>query len=295
MNSNKQRTNIDQGRLKAYSATAATVVAIASSADAALIITDVNPDIVIDSQIGELYMVDINNDSIPDISLYGYTNTTAWSYSPVNYIGGNAYANSFVVQASSYSGINYLVPMNNGATLSSGPNLIAGANFNTGSAGIIYWYDYWAFPSPSYTYGVVPWCTLNYAGIKNRYIGVKFDISGQTHYGWVFVDIGKNPNRTITIKSYGYESTPNTPMIISAKDRSGEMAGRTEVYSFGKNIHVNNAGNGAIVEVFSIAGKSVYRGALNGRSNRISLRGDGMHLVKITDKGTTTSKKVYLN
>jgi len=41
-----------------------------------------------------------------------------------------------------------------------------------------------------------PW-----AGIYNRFLGVKFQISGQTHYGWVNVDM-----RSRTITGYAYET-----------------------------------------------------------------------------------------
>ena len=43
--------------------------------------------------------------------------------------------------------------------------------------------------------------------VTDRYLGVKFVISGQTHYGWIrMTTTGLNP----VISGYAYETTPNT-------------------------------------------------------------------------------------
>jgi len=52
------------------------------------------------------------------------------------------------------------------------------------------------------------------------YIGVKFDLNGNMHYGWVFVEL--HTNQTVTVKSYAYETTPNTG--IAAGDTGGTSA-----------------------------------------------------------------------
>ncbi len=42
---------------------------------------------------------------------------------------------------------------------------------------------------------------------SNKYLGVRFDISGQTHYGWVKMSCD---GTSLTIHEYAYENTPNT-------------------------------------------------------------------------------------
>jgi hypothetical protein len=54
-----------------------------------------------------------------------------------------------------------------------------------------------------------PW-----AGKHNRFLGVRFLISGQTHYGWVNLQEG-------TITGAGYETIPNKPIL--AGDKSGPV------------------------------------------------------------------------
>ncbi len=54
----------------------------------------------------------------------------------------------------------------------------------------------------------------NFLSIGDRYIGVKFLIGANIHYGWVLVNLTSTPSpATMTIKSYAYESLPNTPIL----------------------------------------------------------------------------------
>lgn len=52
---------------------------------------------------------------------------------------------------------------------------------------------------------------------KNRYLGVKFAINGQTHYGWVRLTVTTNPEPneppiSATITAYAYETVANKPI-----------------------------------------------------------------------------------
>ncbi|MGA8432765.1 MAG: hypothetical protein WB729_23265 [Candidatus Sulfotelmatobacter sp.] len=52
-----------------------------------------------------------------------------------------------------------------------------------------------------------PW-----ANVTNRYLGFKFLINGQTHYGWARVTVS-NEIRNVVLTGYAYETTPNTNII----------------------------------------------------------------------------------
>ena len=55
----------------------------------------------------------------------------------------------------------------------------------------------------------------NFQGAGDRYVGCKFTLGTNTHYGWVRVSFDNN--LTLIVKDYAYESTPNTP--INAGDK----------------------------------------------------------------------------
>jgi hypothetical protein len=50
-----------------------------------------------------------------------------------------------------------------------------------------------------------------FLGQCDKYIGVKFDISGETHYGWIRVSVMHQQN--FYISSWAYEAQPDTPII----------------------------------------------------------------------------------
>jgi hypothetical protein len=52
---------------------------------------------------------------------------------------------------------------------------------------------------------------------KNRYLGIKFSIGGEVHYGWA--RISANPG-TATLTGYAYETTPNKPILAGATEDS---------------------------------------------------------------------------
>ena len=55
----------------------------------------------------------------------------------------------------------------------------------------------------------------NFQGAGDRYVGCKFTLGTNTHYGWVRVSFVNS--LTLIVKDYAYESTPNTP--INAGDK----------------------------------------------------------------------------
>jgi hypothetical protein len=61
----------------------------------------------------------------------------------------------------------------------------------------------------------------------DRYLGVRFSIHGQSHYGWVSVNVGNDPSGAV-LTGYAYETIPNKP--IMAGEKSGPVvAGGTDM------------------------------------------------------------------
>jgi hypothetical protein len=52
-------------------------------------------------------------------------------------------------------------------------------------------------------------------GVKNRYLGVRFNTGSKIHYGWARVTITTGDNRigSVLLTGYAYESIPNKPII----------------------------------------------------------------------------------
>jgi hypothetical protein len=63
----------------------------------------------------------------------------------------------------------------------------------------------------------------SWLNVTNRYLGLKFVIAGQTHYGWARLTVtAQRFVFTVTLTGYAYETTPNTPILTGAT--SGPVA-----------------------------------------------------------------------
>jgi hypothetical protein len=58
--------------------------------------------------------------------------------------------------------------------------------------------------------------------VKNRYLGFKFQINGETHYGWARLNVGGKP-LVANLTGYAYETVPNMP-IVAGKTKGPKEA-----------------------------------------------------------------------
>lgn len=74
----------------------------------------------------------------------------------------------------------------------------------------------------------VTWFFGPWANATNRYLGFKFLINGQTHYGWARMSVADYIHGgQVVLTGYAYETTPNTPIIeghISGPEKAGSFA-----------------------------------------------------------------------
>jgi hypothetical protein len=62
-------------------------------------------------------------------------------------------------------------------------------------------------------------CTGPWANVASRYLGLKFVIKGETHFGWARLNVScSNYTVTATLTGYAYESVANRP-ILTGKER----------------------------------------------------------------------------
>jgi hypothetical protein len=62
--------------------------------------------------------------------------------------------------------------------------------------------------------------------VNNRYLGLKFQIKGKTHYGWARLSVkGSGSKITAILTGYAYETTPNKPIIAGKTKGNDESQG----------------------------------------------------------------------
>jgi len=194
----------------------------ANEANGAVIYTDITPDFT--GGVGSQYFLDLDNNAVNDFRIWhnGSSNLYISPLTATNEVlgsGGATFAYPFALSS--------------GAVISSG----AGTFFNNGFAG--------GFQSLNYGS-----CSFgNWCSITDRYIGMRFDIGGSIHYGWVRLDVNQSGS-VWTIKDYAYESNPG--VAINAGD-TGTGASAASPASTIVGMDVADNSNGLDLQVDFVA------------------------------------------
>ena len=180
-------------QIKNYSKMAAVILSSSSVGNAAIIYTDIVPDTTLSTD-GSVYNIDLNNDNIQDFSV-SLDIDSAYQSAGFQNVSGNNYVSSggdvrvlsagITISSSIYSSSYW------------GSDLGTGAyKDNLGFLGI----------NSSSTNG--PW----QGGQSNKFVGVRFDISGSTHFGWIRLSIPIGFG-SVTVHDYAYESVAGVSIV----------------------------------------------------------------------------------
>lgn len=263
-----------QNKLKSYSALTAVVTLIGSHSEAAVIHTNVNMSF----GPGDTYDVDLDNNSSIDFS-FRNNGTYYSSYGIAALYLDNFNSNRV---AGTYGGYGYFYPTNFPS------NSYIGSAYNT-------------FYGPSY--GSLNWFGYdgNFIGVSGAFIGVQFDISGSTHYGWIRIDVDAS-GAIWSVIDFAYESTPDTPIATGDTGSSvgvneltnsqfNAVADQESLIVTAEATMLNNK-----LEVLNTQGQVVYSGIVTSTTNHISNSfPGGMYIVRVVDsKGKAVIRKVIL-
>ena len=162
------------------------------------------------------YQLDLNHDGVTDFSLANTTNYNTdqafWNLFAGGPLG-NAVVGTFV-----YRGI----PASARA-FTRGARIGPGEHFFQGKADLATFY-YGGGGGTAHG---------NWVNVTDRYLGMKFQIDGQTHYGWarLTVKVTNNPiNILAELTGYAYETVPDAP-IIAGKTSGPDAEETAEVHA----------------------------------------------------------------
>jgi len=76
----------------------------------------------------------------------------------------------------------------------------------------------------AFRYGSISGSSGAWADVTNRYLGLKFTIAGETHFGWARLSVGNNlwQSGTVVLTGYAYETIANKNII------EGHVAGLSD-------------------------------------------------------------------
>ncbi|MBK9504741.1 MAG: hypothetical protein IPO03_05180 [Bacteroidetes bacterium] len=182
--------NTMQKKLISYSAMAGSLI-VSNQVYGQVSYVDIDPDKQFSLYTDESYFIDFNGDGLTDLTfshniganMYCDTSSTGWSCTGSTNQNFQAYGMN-VNFANIESSLGTFAP----AALDSGAIISEAATWGDSSEGFLFinagewriWDDFWGSGSwVDFSCQFGPW-----QNIDHKYLGVKFDISGQTHYGW---------------------------------------------------------------------------------------------------------------
>ena len=154
------------------------------------------------------------------------------------------------------------------------------------------------FPEPFIGENLSP----NFLNLGDRYVGVKFNMGANTHFGWVLVNFQTVGNtRKIIVKSYAYNSSPNTQILagqtnlLSASSHEFDNK-QVRIYPnpVSEAIHIDGLdGNKYRVTILNGMGQIMLDNELD--TNVINLKNlsNGVYFINIiSSNGMTLSNKI---
>ena len=267
------KKNTLDSRLKKYTALAGGITA-AVAGTGQIVYTDINPDSVnVDN--GDLTYIDFDGDGSDDFTLikivqsqsgtfpygtgvvsYGVTTDAA-----VGVAGTGANSGWMASGTSSNAGL---------ANVTAGAAIGGSGAFNT-SQGTLGFLQYVTYGPPFSAYNSTYASGGDFMGATDAYVGVKFDIGGAAHYGWVRVDLSAD-GTTLTVKDYAYEATAGTAinageidplaiptitegaLIVCSGDATGELTANTSGGTGGYTYAWTDGGGNAVGTTATITG-----------------------------------------
>ena len=263
----KRVITINESRLARFSAVAGAVLA-SSAVNSQIVYTNVDPDIIIDTASGQ-YNLDFNADAMIDVTL--------------NVMNVMEFTSISTSTSAVYAGSLAVVTPGIGAGVFGGSSMAALAVDIT-------------ITSSSSSYQISNGAFL---GVTDKFLGVKFLIGTNTHYGWARLDVSANAD-TIRLKDYAYNVAVDSPILagqtlgLDAISVENKVTIKTTLDN--ATINVTPDLIGGRVVMFNIAGQEIKVVQITDVNTEILYEGVETGIYTITSQfdGGMVNKKVYI-
>jgi hypothetical protein len=186
-----------QHNLTAYALAAGTagvtLLALSPAAEAQIVYTPAHETIDHDHQI----LIDLNHDGITDFAIREIEN---------RFGTGNSL---LAVPSRHGGGVENQLAVGWAGDLRRGKKIGSSAHFGAATALMANYSSFGDYGSGSWLYAVG----------STRYLGIRFQINGKTHYGWARMNVkADRPQKDIggLLTGYAYQTQPNTPILAGA-------------------------------------------------------------------------------
>lgn len=256
----------------------ALTVAIAGVADAngQIVYTDVDPDFSGNS--GDEFFLDLNQDTVNDFRIHqsGYNLFIEPLTASNSVLGSGSSSNTFV----------YPYALSSGAVVSAGQPVWLNQGFSGGFQ--------------SLNYGSSSYCSFgNWCSETDKFLGLRFTVGGNIHYGWAKLDA--TFDNGWTIKEFAYNSTADES-IEAGQQTLGVSSNDIQdvrIVGLNKSIGLYNLTETTEYTLYNIEGKQLLNGKIENANSSVieaNQMTSGIYILELNtlESNTTLRKKVVL-
>ncbi|MGL4599068.1 MAG: T9SS type A sorting domain-containing protein [Bacteroidia bacterium] len=274
-----------QHKLRAYTAAAGSIAAFVGTADAQIIYTDITPDAVLTGN-NAVYDLDMDNNNTTEMSFFTYSYFDSLQNPLVYLVGMTLYPpNTNATLGALYQG-SYPFPY----ALANGAPIIA-ADTNWRDATVNGGDQYVAASIYNQSYGY-------FMGQNDRYMGVRFNINNQLHYGWVRLSCNATAS-ILTIKDYAYNSQVGAPINAGDMPNAIESFDQsiTRIYYSNNQLVINRDETSPVtVTVVNMQGQTIFTEQTTDQNytHDLGTIAAGIYLVNVTGEAGMVTRKIYI-
>ncbi len=141
--------------------------------------------------------------------------------------------------------------------------------------------------------------TGQWAGATNMYVGFKFINGSDEHWGWIKADVTADGS-SLTLKEYGFEDSPNTPITAGQDIASGIQTTKVNDWTYtlaNRELTVSGIeqSNNMRFRIIDLSGKQVLSNRIVDNTT-ISLEGvrSGIYLLELSNDTQSFVEKIFI-
>ncbi|MBN2729273.1 MAG: T9SS type A sorting domain-containing protein [Bacteroidales bacterium] len=276
-------------KLAAYGAMA---VASLSVAQGQVVYHDVNPDVTFNAN--DTLSLDIDADGVNDYFIMFMATTSTYGFNDQIFMAPLVAGNMQMAASSGWASWNwYGSALNLNDPINSAGNWVCPGGVDSRSR--VFFATSWSYVNSPYSYAG---SYGNFNDGTDHYMGIMFDISGSTHYGWVRVNVSVGVN-DLVLKDWAYDASNDVAILAGqmVTNLEQDVLNSAKVFSFDKQVKIQLAEQlDGTVRIFNAIGQEVYSSAIDNTNMTIDLptAQSGIYTVVMESNNLVSQKKVNL-
>jgi len=165
------------------------------------------------------------------------------------------------------------------------------------SEGNSHWESYRLYQSMNW--GSCNYTNSRWCGVTDKYLGIRFKIGSDNHYGWARLDVTNASNWLL--KDYAYNATPNASINAGEGQPLGvddNYLAKSKVIGLNKSIGIYNLLEATNYKLYNMSGQELMKGIIENKDYVIvaTTLPSGVYIVELADTKSSAiiRKKVVL-